>query len=73
MTDDNVLKTGIVKNYMKPNGYGFITTDDGSGDIFIHLNQLKESGLDDLNKGEKVSFKIKKKSGKSFATDIKLV
>lgn len=73
MTDDNVLKTGIVKNYMKPNGYGFITNDDGSGDIFIHLNQLKESGLDDLNKGEKVSFKIKKKSGKSFATDIKLV
>jgi CspA family cold shock protein len=73
MTDDNVLKTGIVKNYMKPNGYGFITNDDGSGDIFIHLNQLKESGLDDLNKGEKVSFKIKKKSGKSFATDIKLL
>ena len=33
MTDDNMLKTGIVKNYMKPNGYGFIAPDDGTGDI----------------------------------------
>jgi CspA family cold shock protein len=73
MTDDNMLKTGIVKNYMKPNGYGFIANDDGTGDIFVHLNQLKESGLDNLNKGEKVSFKIKKKGTKSFAADIKLI
>ena len=73
MTDDNVLKTGIVKNYMNGNGYGFIANDDGTGDIFVHLNQLRETGLDNLNKGEKVSFKIKKKGGKSYATDIKLI
>jgi CspA family cold shock protein len=73
MTDDNELKIGIVKSYVNDRGYGFITNNDGSGDSFIHLNQLRESGLDNLNKGEKVSFKITKKGGKSFATDIKLV
>ena len=41
--------------------YEFTQLDGKSRDIFVHLNQLKESGLDNLNKGEKVSFKIKKK------------
>ena len=56
MTDDIVLKTGIIKSYVNDRGYGFINNDDGSGDIFIHLNQLRESGLDNLNKGEKNQF-----------------
>ena len=73
MTDDNVLKTGVIKSYVNDRGYGFITNDDGTGDIFVHLNQLRESDLDNLNKGEKVSFKIKKKGSKSFAADIKLL
>ena len=73
MTDDNVLKTGVIKSYVNDRGYGFITNDDGTGDIFVHLNQLRESDLDNLNKGEKVSFKIKKKGNKSFAADIKLL
>ena len=73
MTDDNVLKTGVIKSYVNDRGYGFITNDDGTGDIFVHLNQLRESDLDNLNKGERVSFKIKKKGSKSFATDIKLI
>jgi CspA family cold shock protein len=73
MTDDIVLKTGVIKSYVNDRGYGFITNDDGTGDIFVHLNQLRESDLDNLNKGEKVSFKIKKKGNKSFAADIKLL
>ena len=73
MTDDNVLKTGVIKSYVNDRGYGFITNDDGTGDIFVHLNQLRESDLDNLNKGEKVSFKIKKKGSKSFTADIKLL
>ena len=39
------MKTGVVKNYIPATRYGFITDDDGSGDIFVHLNQLKENGL----------------------------
>ena len=41
------MKTGVVKNYIPSTRYGFITDDDGSGDIFVHLNQLKESSLGD--------------------------
>jgi len=67
------MKTGVVKNYIPATRYGFITDDDGSGDIFVHLNQLKESGLNELNIGEKVSFKKQKKGNKSYASDIKLL
>ena len=67
------MQKGKVKWFDLNKGYGFIAPDDGTGDIFVHLNQLKESGLDNLNKGEKVSFKIKKKGTKSFAADIKLI
>ena len=60
------MKTGVVKNYIPSTRYGFITDDDGSGDIFVHFNQLKESGLNELNIGEKVSFKKQKKGNFSY-------
>ena len=31
MTDDIVLKTGIIKSYVNDRGYGFITNEDGTG------------------------------------------
>jgi CspA family cold shock protein len=41
MTDDKVLKTGIVKFYSPAGGYGFIVDDETGTDIFVHLNNLK--------------------------------
>ena len=73
MTDDKVLKTGIVKFYSPAGGYGFIVDDETKGDVFVHLNNLKESGLDELNKDNKVSFVQKKKGSRFYATDIKLL
>ena len=73
MTDDNALKTGIVKFYSLAAGYGFIVDDETKGDVFVHLNNLKESGLDELNKDNKVSFVQKKKGSRFYATDIKLL
>jgi cold shock CspA family protein len=72
MTDDIVLKTGIVKFYSLPTGYGFIVDDTGTN-IFVHLNNLKECGLNELNKDNKVSFVHKKKGVRFYATDIKLL
>ena len=74
MTDDNVLKTGVVKFYSLAAGYGFIVDDaSGSGDIFVHADNLKNNNLTELQKGDRVSFVNKKKGFRFYATDIKLL
>ena len=73
MTDDNALKTGIVKFYSLAAGYGFIVDDETGTDIFVHVKQLKECGLNQLNKDNKVSFVQNKKGARFYATDIKLI
>ena len=73
MTDDIVLNTGVVKFYSLAGGYGFIVDDKTGTDVFVHSNNLKESGLNELNKDNKVSFVQKKKGARFYASDIKLL
>ena len=73
MTDCNALRTGIVKFYSLASGYGFIVDDETGNDVFVHVNNLKECGLDELNKDNKVSFVRNKKGFRFYATDIKLL
>ena len=73
MTDCNGLRTGIVKFYSLAGGYGFIVDDETGNDVFVHVNNLKECGLDELNKDNKVSFVRNKKGFRFYATDIKLL
>jgi cold shock protein len=73
MMDDIVLKTGVVKFYSLAAGYGFIVDDETGTDIFVHLKQLKENGLNELIKDNKVSFVQNKKGARFYATDIKLL
>ena len=73
MTDDNVPKTGVVKFFSLNSGYGFIVDDETGTDIFVHVKQLKESCLNELNKDNKVSFAQNKKGVRFYATDIKLL
>lgn len=42
------MKTGVVKFYLDKEKYGFITSDDGSGDIFVHCTRVKAAGLETL-------------------------
>ena len=37
---------GVVKWFDQTKGYGFITANDGSGDIMLHSSCLRTSGLD---------------------------
>jgi len=52
------VKTGRVIFFSVRQGYGFIKPDDGSSDVFIHLDTLREAGLTHLNPGENVTYDI---------------
>lgn len=66
---------GTVKFYKESAGYGFCTRDDGRGDVFVHANELKRSGITEpLQSGDKIEFETEPVPNKGDkARDIKLI
>ena len=50
------MATGTVKWFNKVKGFGFIVPDEGEKDVFVHITAVLESGLQELNEGQKVSY-----------------
>jgi CspA family cold shock protein len=48
--------SGTLKFYNGTRGFGFITPDDGSKDVFVHASALQRAGIDTLNEGDRVTF-----------------
>ena len=52
------MMTGTVKWFNAEKGFGFITREDGKGDLFAHFSQIESDGFKTLNEGDRVSFNI---------------
>ncbi|GAB6877052.1 MULTISPECIES: cold-shock protein [Thermaerobacter] len=50
--------TGTVKWFNAEKGYGFITRDDGQGDVFVHFSAIVGTGYRTLEEGQKVTFDV---------------
>lgn len=50
------MATGTVKWFSDDKGFGFITPDDQSADLFVHHSAIVGEGYRSLTEGAKVSF-----------------
>ena len=67
------MLTGKVKWFNAQKGYGFISPDNGTKDIFIHISALQSAGINSLNENDKVSYDEAKNKGRVSAANIKLL
>ncbi len=50
--------TGTVKFFNAAKGYGFITPDDGSKDVFVHVTAVQAAGIPELIEASRLSYEL---------------
>jgi CspA family cold shock protein len=69
----DTMATGTVKFFNQTRGFGFITPDDGSKDVFVHISAVERSGMTGLTEGQKVSFEVQPDARGPKAVNLKQV
>jgi CspA family cold shock protein len=65
--------TGTIKRIVRDKGFGFITPDEGSEDVFFHRSRLAPRvEFDDLRDGDRVEFQTRAGEKGPQAFDVKV-
>ena len=69
------MTVGTVKFFNVQKGFGFISPEDGSEDVFVHVSAIERAGMTTLNEGQRLSFDVVKdpKKGKTNAQNLRAV
>jgi len=52
------MATGTVKWFNDAKGFGFITPEDGSADVFAHFSAIASEGFRSLAEGQQVTYDV---------------
>jgi len=62
------MGNGTVKFFNNSKGFGFIAPEDGSKDVFVHVNGL----VDEINEGDKVNYDVEEGPKGLSAVNVKV-
>ena len=63
------MNNGTVKFFNNSKGFGFITPEAGSKDVFVHKNGL----IDEINEGDKVNYDVEESPKGMNAVNVKVI
>ena len=63
------MSNGTVKFFNNAKGYGFITPDDGSKDVFVHQSELTVN----IEEGDKVTYDVQEGQKGLNAVNVQIV
>jgi cold shock protein len=68
-------QNGTVKFFNQAKGYGFVSPEDDSKDVFVHITAVQRSGIPELTEGMKISFEVQpdKRGRGNQAVNLQLV
>jgi CspA family cold shock protein len=67
------MSKGKIKWFNDQKGYGFVTPDDGSQDLFVHYQDIQGEGFKTLSEGQSVEYDVTKSEKGPKAINIKKI
>ncbi len=67
------MASGTVKWFNDSKGYGFITPDEGTKDLFVHFSNIAGDGFKTLAEGQRVEYEAREGEKGPEATNVAVV
>jgi CspA family cold shock protein len=67
------MPTGTVKWFSDEKGFGFITPDEGSKDLFVHHSSIEADGYRSLAEGARVEYESEQGDKGPKAINVRVV